>query len=170
MGESNIYATPQSELEDPVKPDQYNLASRWARLWGSLIDGIIAMAFIFPYMFMTGFWEKAMAGDVPIFDTALVGIFGFFMFIVLHGYLLAKHGQTIGKRLVGTRIVSVSSNEILPLWKIIFARYLPISIAANIPMIGQFLAIIDDLFVFRKNKRCVHDLIAGTKVVKTNAH
>jgi len=170
MGDDNIYATPAAELERPELSDQDNLATRWARLWGSLIDGIIAMVFIFPVMFITGFWDKAMAGAVPILDTVLFGVFGFVVFIALHGYLLAKHGQTIGKRLVGTRIVSVSSDEILPLWKIIFMRYLPISISAHIPAIGQFLTIIGNLFVFRKNKRCVHDLIAGTKVVKANAH
>ncbi|MCP3850530.1 MAG: RDD family protein [Gammaproteobacteria bacterium] len=170
MDENNIYATPTAELERPGKSDNDNLATRWARLWGSLIDGIIAMAVIFPVMYITGFWEKAMTGDVPILDTVLHGIFGFIVFIVLHGYLLFKYGQTIGKRLVGTRIVSASSNEVLPLSKVIIFRYLPISIAANIPAIGQFLIAINYLFVFRKNKRCLHDLIAGTKVVKASAH
>lgn len=171
MNDENIYAPPLAELEVPGEiSGEHILASRWARLWGSLIDGIIAMVFIFPTMFLTGYWEKAMAGNVPFFDTILLAAFGNLMFVVLHGYLLAKHGQTIGKRLVGTRIVSVSSNKILPFWKVFLVRYLPVSVAANIPLISQFLVIIDALFIFRKSKRCAHDLIAGTKVIKVSAH
>lgn len=167
MRDENVYAPPSSNLE---LPDVDNLATRWTRLWGALIDGIIASIIMFPIMFKTGYWENALAGNVALLDTLLLGVVGFILFMVLHGYLLLKHGQTIGKKLVGTRIVSINSNEILPLWKVLFVRYLPISIAANIPVIGQFLAIIDVLFIFRKNKRCVHDLIAGTKVVKASAH
>lgn len=170
MENDNTYAPPKSELEGPRESERSELATRWERLWGSLIDGIIAMAFMFPVMSLTSFWEKVTAGYIPVIDTVLLGIFGFVMFIVFHGYLLTKHGQTIGKRLVGIRIVSVSSDEILPLWKVITFRYFPITIAAHIPAIGQFLTVIDCLFVFRKNKCCFHDLIAGTKVVKASAH
>ncbi|NKB38587.1 MAG: RDD family protein [Gammaproteobacteria bacterium] len=163
----NIYATPVAELETTEKKEHSDLATRSARLLGALIDGIISLVVIFPVMFITGFWEKAMEGSLPIIETVYLGVFGFILFIVLHGYLLAKHGQTIGKKLVGTRIVSVISNDILPLWKVIIFRYLPITIASNIPVIGQFSTIVDDLFIFRKNKRCIHDLIAGTKVIKS---
>lgn len=167
MDENNVYAPPASNLERPSQDDE--LASRWARLWGALIDAVIAMVITFPAMYFTGYWEKAMAQTIGLVETLALGLFGLVMFAILHGYLLAKHGQTIGKKLVGTRIVSTTSNEILPFWKVFFVRYLPISIAANIPMAGQFLVIIDDLFIFRKNKRCVHDLLAGTKVVKVSA-
>jgi len=35
-----------------------------------------------------------------------------------------------------------------------------------IPVVGSFFVLIDTLLVFRADRRCVHDLIAGTKVVK----
>ena len=166
MEDRNVYAPPESELEVPL--DGPPLASRWARLGGAIIDGLIGMAIAFPVMFMTGFWDRAMAQTVSVLETVLLGVFGFVMFAVLHGYFLAKHGQTIGKKLVGTRIVSSDSDRILPLWKVLFVRYLPISVVANIPPIGGLLVIIDDLFIFRKDKRCVHDLIAGSKVIKAS--
>lgn len=164
MSDENVYAPPVADLDIPEGENV--LAGRWARLGGALIDGIISSLFMFPLMYVTGFWEDAMAGNVAVLDTILLGILGFILFVLLHGYLLAKQGQTIGKKLVRTRIVSVDSNEILPLWKVILVRYLPISVAANLPMIGQFLVIIDALFIFGKNKRCIHDLIAGSKVIK----
>jgi hypothetical protein len=36
------------------------------------------------------------------------------------------------------------------------------------PGIGRFIAIIDCAFIFGRQKRCVHDLIAGTRVVLVN--
>lgn len=168
MNTENVYAPPSSNLEMPS--EETPLATRWFRLWGALIDGIIATLITFPVMFLTGYWEKAMAQNVTHTDTILLGVFGLIVFVVLHGYLLATQGQTIGKRLVGTKIVSVKTNKILPFGKILLVRYLPITIAAQIPLIGQFLIIIDYLFIFRNDKRCIHDLFAGTKVVRVNAH
>jgi hypothetical protein len=31
--------------------------------------------------------------------------------------------------------------------------------------VGTFLVLVDVLFIFRKDRRCVHDHIAGTRVV-----
>ena len=168
MDKENVYAPPNSDVE--ISTDGPPLASRWDRLWGALIDGIIAMIVAFPVMYMMGYWEKAMAQTITVTETILLGVFGLAMFAILHGYLLAKYGQTIGKKLVGTRIVSSTSNEILPFWKVFLIRYLPVSVTAQIPLAGQFLVIIDYLFIFRKSKRCIHDLIAGTKVIKVTAH
>jgi uncharacterized RDD family membrane protein YckC len=166
MNESNIYSPPASALETP---GANILASRWARLGGAIVDTIALMIVSGPVMYFTGFWEKAMSGDVPIMDTVIYGLFGLVVYLALNGYWLSKDGQTIGKKVVGTRIVSVETNEIIPLWKIFCVRYLPLAVCANIPLAGQFIAIVDSLFVFRKDKRCIHDLIAGTKVVKATA-
>lgn len=166
MNESNIYSPPVSALETPGADV---LASRWARLGGAIVDTIAIMIVSGPVMYFTGFWERAMSGNVPIMDTIIYGLFGMVVYLALNGYWLSKHGQTIGKKVVGIRIVSVETNEIVPLKKIFLARYLPLAICANIPLAGQFIAIIDSLFVFRKDKRCIHDLIAGTKVIKATA-
>ena len=50
--------------------------------------------------------------------------------------------------------------------KVILLRYLPISLAALIPMVGQFFPLADVLFLFRHDRRCIHERLAGTKVVK----
>lgn len=167
MDEDNVYAPPVADLETP---QEINLASRWARLGGSLVDGIIAMIVLGPVMYFTGFWERAMSGDVPISDTIIYGLLGLVVYLVLNGYLLSKRGQTIGKLVVGTRIISIETNEILPLWKVFVVRYLPLAVSANLPIIGPLVVGIDSLFIFRKDKRCIHDFIAGTKVIKASAH
>ncbi len=169
MEEKNVYAAPQSNLEGSGTSDnEYELASRWQRLGASIIDSIIATAITLPLMYYTGTWQKLVQGEYPVFEIAMFGLFGFLVFFALHGYLLANYGQTIGKRVVGIKIVSKDSIAILSLPKVFFLRYLPVSLAGYVPTIGQFLGLINVLFIFRADKRCVHDLIAGTIVVKAN--
>ncbi len=167
MDEDHVHAPPVADLETP---QEINLASRWARLGGSMVDGIVAIIILGPVMYFTGFWERAMTGDVPISDTIIYGLLGRVVYLVLNGYLLSKRGQTIGKLVVGTRIISIETNEILPLWKVFVVRYLPLAVSANLPIIGPLIVGIDSLFIFRKDKRCIHDFIAGTKVIKASAH
>ncbi len=146
------------------------LASRWQRLWGALLDGLIMMAIIFPIMWISGVWQPLMQGEqISVEQRIWLFIFGVILFFVLQGYLLAKHGQTIGKRIVGTRIVSAEDGQIFPLSRIFWLRHFPLSLICQIPTLGSWLSVIDVLFIFRKDKRCIHDLIAGTRVVNVNA-
>jgi len=145
------------------------LASRWQRLWGALLDDLIGMAIVFPVMWISGIWQQLMQGEQASVEQRIwLFIFGVILFFVLQGYLLAKHGQTIGKRIVGTRIVSADDGQILPLSRIFWLRQLPLSLVGQISTVGQWLGVIDLFFIFRKDKRCIHDLIAGTKVIKVS--
>ena len=163
MSEQNPYEPPSSDVTLEVSDTA--LAGRGARLGGALIDGLIMMLVIFPAMFLTGYWEEATAGEESVAMAMLLGLFGLAVFLLVNAYLLATSGQTVGKRLVGTRIVSVESNQILPLWKVVVARYLPVQVAGIVPIIGPILSLVDPLFIFREDRRCVHDLIAGTRVI-----
>jgi len=145
------------------------LASRWQRLCGSLIDALVGVAVVFPAMWFSGVLQQLYRGEVMSLAQRIVWFaFGTVVFIVIQGHLLGKHGQTIGKRMVGTRIVSCEDGRILPFWTVFPLRYLSVSLVSQIPVAGQWLSLIDVLFIFRKDKRCIHDLIAGTKVVKAN--
>ena len=164
MPNENPYSTPEADVH--VEETGAVLASRWARLGGAIIDGIIIAILIVPLMFAFGMVDRAMAGTNTFAD-AIIGIFiGLIVFTVLNGYLLANSGQTIAKRLLGMRIVSVADGSILPLPKIIGLRYVPLYVVGQIPLIGGILGLINALFIFRGDKRCVHDLIAGTHVIK----
>ena len=162
MGEDNVYLPPTAELEAPIT-DQ--LAGRWLRLGGSLIDGLISLIVMLPIMIYTDYWDKAVAGEVSGYDIAIYAVIGLMVFVCLNAYLLVNYGQSIGKRVVGTRIVSTTTNDILPFSRFFFLRYLPMMVLFNIPGIGQFFALFDCLLIFRSDKRCAHDLIAGSKVV-----
>jgi len=162
MADENPFAPPESD----VTVDQSGeLASRGVRLGGAIIDGLIAMLVMLPATFAFGYWDRVMLGGQSGADLVLFGALGFVVFVAVQGYLLANHGQTIGKRILGTRIVSVEDGSILPFWKVITHRYLPVQVLSMIPGIGAIFGLTDSLMIFREDRRCIHDLIAGTKVI-----
>ena len=169
MNEENRYQPPKAEVADLAHADESELAARWPRLGAAIIDGLFVGIIMGPVLYLSGYWSKAMAGTTTFVDQLMLAPIGIVAFLVLHGYLLHTSGQTVGKRLVGMRIVSVEDNRILPLWKVLVLRFLPVSVASQIPVVGQLAGIVDAVFIFRADQRCVHDLIAGTKVVKDSA-
>lgn len=165
MSEDNRYAPPGAPVGEPIREADQELATLGARFAGAFIDGIAAAIIVVPYMTMSGYWERARSGDVGMSDLLGMALIGMLIFLGLHGYLLSKYGQTIGKRLVGTRIVSATDGTILPLGKIFGLRMVPIQLGSLIPVIGNVIGLVDVVFIFRNDRRCLHDLIAGTKVI-----
>ena len=56
--------------------------------------------------------------------------------------------------------------EVPPFGKLIGLRYLPLMVVSVIPIpLIQIAGLIDALFIFRADRRCVHDLMAGTRVI-----
>ncbi len=162
--EENPYSPPEAAVD--VDDGNDILASRGARLGGAIIDSILSIVVIIPIMFMTGYWQRAATGEISWTEALGYGLLGIFIFIVLHGYLLAKRGQTIGKVVAETRIVSVDDGKILPFSRVLGLRYLPWFVISQIPLIGPILGLVNVLFIFRSDKRCLHDLIAGTRVIR----
>jgi uncharacterized RDD family membrane protein YckC len=167
----NPYAPPAARVSDVITVDtEQELASRLARLGGAIVDSLISFVIIVPIGYMTGYVDAALSGVSASLGTQLMmGVLGVVLVVVLNGYLIATSGQTIGKRVAGTRVVSVEDGRILSLGKYIGLRMIPVSLIGLIPVVGTFLALIDPLLIFRSDRRCLHDLIAGTKVVNVNA-
>ena len=143
-----------------------NLASRWKRLGGALIDSVIAMVIIVPIMLATGVLQRAFSGDgMTVGQQAAFFVVGWAVFLILNGYLLFNRGQTIGKVAVKTKIVDLKGN--LPNFgKILVLRYLILGLVSQIPFVGGIAGLINALFIFGKERRCLHDYMAGTRVVE----
>jgi hypothetical protein len=93
MSEQNPYAPPEADVEVFTRTDN-ELASRWARFGGALVDGLIMAAIIWGAVFAFGFWERMAAGEQSLQQTAILGLLGFGSFLLINGYLLATRGQT----------------------------------------------------------------------------
>ncbi len=169
MEDHYIYATPAADLGDLQSDQPVELASRWARLGAYLVDIVLFMVPFYGIFYATGQWEKALQQNFSLLDQILSSLVGMALYLLFHGYLLHKRGQTIGKWVLGIKIVSAENSEMLPLWKLFFLRYATLSLLALIPIVGPFVVLLGLLLVFRKDKRCLHDFIAGSKVVKEYA-
>ena len=161
----NIYSPPQSNLEVPASESP--LASRWSRLGASLIDGLTIMIFTVPAMYLTGAFDNISKGTQPSteYNIALAAL-ALVVFFILNTKLLMKNGQTIGKMALGIKIVDLDGN--LPgMKKHLLKRYAVYFIPGQVPVIGQLFSFVNILFIFGKQKRCIHDYFAGTKVINS---
>ena len=164
----NIYAPPGSEVQSETNDQSAELAKRSSRFFAALIDSLIGMVFAVPFMLLAGpslGFEIGQTQQPGTEYTVVAVIFGFVFFAIVHGYFLHTNGQTVGKKLIGIKIVS-TAHESVSVSKILGLRYLPISVVSAIPILGQILPLVDVLFIFRGDRRCIHDLIAGTCVIK----
>ncbi len=170
----------------PESPPPYtpppvdNTASYGRRLGAFLLDGLfmmIAMMFLMQYLGLTEM-DPEKAKNPEAMQAALIAklgalsngqktiltMFPFIAFFGLHGYLLSRYGQTIGKRMLGIAIVTMD-NRIPPFFQLIGQRYLTQWLAGMVPVIGILLRLVDILAIFRPDRRCIHDHLAKTKVI-----
>ena len=144
-----------------------NLASRGDRLIARIVDIVISMVIALPVMKYLGVWELVgQKSGIPVDIALKLSFSGIIIFFILNGYLLNFYGQTIGKKLVGIRISTLDGKK-PDFWPLIGKRYLPLWVVMYFPA-GNLFSIVDPLFIFRKDKRCVHDLIADTIVVNAD--
>jgi uncharacterized RDD family membrane protein YckC len=166
MSHDNPFAAPEAEIGTIPEFTPFNLADRGTRFVAAFVDGLIGIVFTLPLMYAFGFFNTPQAAqNVSFTSTIGLGVLGFVFFVLIHGYFLMKNGQTVGKKLTGIRIADLDGG--LPSFgRLIGLRYLPTSLISLIPLAGAFYPFLDVLFIFRSDRRCLHDLIAGTQVVK----
>ncbi len=179
-GINNPYQAPKSKVypdfnHSTISMQKHpDLGERGSRLLAVIIDSIIYILAIIPIWLSFDIVTKTMdIGDLAInipYSTYIAPhIYNFVMYLLINGYLLNKYGQTIGKRLIGIYIADVRTGEKASMQTIIFKRVLPISLIIAIPVFGLVISIIDVLLIFRKDKRCGHDFIAGTQIRKSTS-
>ncbi|NRB39794.1 MAG: RDD family protein [Pseudomonadales bacterium] len=168
--EKSIYSPPESELEPELEleiTDDRVLASRWSRLWASMLDALTITPITVPLMYFTGGFDGISEGVQPSLSyTLVIALIGAIVFLVIHGKIIIRDGQTWGKKALNIKIVTMSGEH--PSIQTLAKRYGFYWGVPQIPTIGQFLSIINILFIFSKSKRCIHDHVAGTRVVEAN--
>lgn len=164
---SNPYQAPVADeprAPDAIGPGEH--ASRIARLFASMADAFIGFVVMFPVQIWAGVYDGFPALKPQEFPKSLFWLIGsLLLWIALHGRFLAKSAQTIGKKLLGLQIVMVDTGRPASFERLVFWRFLPMMLVAQIPFIGVFLITADLLFIFREDRRCLHDFLAGTRVI-----
>lgn len=160
----------ENEIDQPVEPPkEFPLAGRGQRLAAKILDELAESILLTPIAMAVGigqYIEEILAGtrtELPLDVILQMAVAGFVVHLLLHSYLLYFYGQTIGKRIMGIAIVN-SANKVPGYNRIIGLRYLPFLLVRYIQEISP-LILVDILFIFRGDRRCLHDLLAGTRVI-----
>ncbi len=150
----NPYSPPEAEIGAATGVVERPLASRAQRFVANLIDGLLYV----PLVLLLPLLEQG-GEPVLLLVVLLAGAL-----TVYQWYLTATTGQTLGKSWVGIRIVrndgtpvNFASGVILRSWLVQFI--------ATVPLVGTLFAVVNVLCIFNEERRCLHDYIAGTKVV-----
>lgn len=170
MTEENPYATPATDpIVAPSASGQLQLATPSDRFLGAFIDGLVGFAISIPFwglLFLVGVLKSMDdMGKLGFGYTAVFTIFYFIVFMAIQWKFLNATGQTIGKKVAKTRIVTMDGKKPL-IGDLIGKRYAFVSVISIIPVVGGVLSLVDALMVFKSDRRCLHDLVAGTQVVK----
>ena len=160
----NPYQAPEMAGQAPVRVSygEQALAGRLTRLGAQIADVLIAMLAYIPFIAAGGFSTMASSTPTPppmgaltVTGLLLLGFAGAQIFF------LARDGQTLGKKALKIRIVRYDDGGNPGFIKAVLLRLFLNGLLGIIP----FYAFVDILLIFGTEKRCIHDLIAGTKVV-----
>ena len=142
------------------------LAGRGRRLVATLIDVLLVPALAIFLMLVTGVLEHAAdwsASGMPMLRVFALGVVSY---LILNVWLLWQRGQTVGKAIMGIAIVSNQSENKAPFWRVaIRALFFPTLYLIVWPLAAAF-PLIDQVLIFGKRRRCGHDYVCGTSVVK----
>ena len=176
-------AAPTAPFAGPAAP-QAELASIGSRTGAALFNAFVYFLSLLPgSMAMSrGLLEKnpqlANGGIPRLDDLDLAGFAesmiwvwaGLMAALLVQAILIAARGQNLGKLLVGARVVRADSGGTAGFVRGVLLRFsLPVTLVIVLNgffLLGFVFLVVDYAFMFRDDRRCLHDLMAGTKVVR----
>lgn len=152
------------DMQSGVSGTELRLATRLQRFAAMMLDGLLQAVIWVPLFFLMGMatvQSQAMSGGDATGSAGLQIIFQLIQFAVMIGYeglFLQFKGATPGKMALGLRVVGPEGEPLTPgqAWLRPFIRSL----------IGACLGIDYIVSLCRKDKCCIHDLAARTRVIK----
>jgi uncharacterized RDD family membrane protein YckC len=149
------------------------LAPRWRRLAATLIDAVLVPTLTLALVMLTNVAEDAedYTDRAWMLHVLLLAVLSY---LLLNGFTLSRRGQTVGKWLLGIMIAPAAalehpgtSPEPAPLWVLIGVRawFFALLFVAVVPWLA-WLPLLDQLWILRKDRRCLHDLLCRTIVIR----
>jgi len=163
------FAPPQAHVAD-LASDGVVLAERGTRLLAAVVDALVvggliwAAATVPPLKAMMESQAAASAENKGSL-TLLSFVLGLVVFLLVQGWPLVTRGQTVGKMLFKLRIVRTDGTK-PDAWRLLGLRY-GVGMLTNLnPIVAMVYGILDCLLIFRESRKCLHDSIADTQVIK----
>jgi uncharacterized RDD family membrane protein YckC len=171
---NNYYAPPQSVIADVAGAATFEKATRASRLGATILDGLIFSApFTLSYVAIAGtlphagiynpvtVWGMMASTGGAFYLGALIDL----VLIAVTTVLVYRNAQTIGKRLLGIKVARTDGSR-ASLARIFWLRYLLNTVISMVPLLGGLYVIVDILMIFGEQRRCCHDYIADTIVIR----
>jgi uncharacterized RDD family membrane protein YckC len=185
---ANPYLPPESELNQGlvVSAHGVELAERGTRLTAIILDGLIISIPLVPMMVLGVYAAMhfvpsvAQTGseDYPVMNSfgsgrllswfagvAAVGCLAMLGIAIYQWILISKTGQSLGKKWTGIRIEKIDGSPVSFTTGVVLRNWVP-KIMGAFPYLGMIFHLVDALYIFREDHRCLHDHIAGTRVVR----
>lgn len=165
--QDNPYAAPTSRLADLAPEGVPEKASRGVRLGAVLLDTVpVAILAIIAAILIPAMGKSATPGEISPGAAVVIAVMGLLVlgYAVYQLVLLHRNGQTFGKKMLGIKIVRNDGSR-AGLGRIFWMRMFLPGLIGAIPFVGSLFSLIDPLFIFGEEKRCLHDLIADTIVI-----
>lgn len=163
----NRFAPPTAQVADMASAgtEAGALAPRSTRFWAAMLDVAVGFLTMWLASRITPWnpWRDAGGGMWHINLNGVLG--GFVLFVLVHSYLLAQRGQTVGKAVMKLRIVRGDRSR-ASLARLLGLRYGLGSLLSVMPALASVYGLIDSLMIFNDDRRCLHDVIADTIVIK----
>ncbi|MCX7708841.1 MAG: RDD family protein [Clostridia bacterium] len=132
------------------------LAGRGERFLAKLIDSAIILGIGFASVLVGSAVDREGMAMLAMLSAGLLALLGY------QAYLLSARGQTIGKMVMKIKIIKTDTGENGGfLYNFLLRSVVNYLIASVVPFYG----LVDTLMIFSEDKRCIHDRLAGTKVV-----
>ena len=163
----NMYESPL--LGEPRIP---TLAGAWERLVAQVIDRVLVLCTILPsaVLILALGGGRVLRDRVELQLVVLVPAVALLSVLSLYQWFsTASDGTTIGKRVMGIRIIR-DDGEPIDFFHGVLLRSWLFAIGGSVLTVlacggGWLLTLVDGAMVFSEGRRCLHDRLAGTQVV-----
>ncbi|HVW21403.1 MAG TPA: RDD family protein [Opitutaceae bacterium] len=177
LGDYPEFAGGPAAMPPPLTADgpAADLASPLERLGAWLLDSLLTFVAVLPGMLMIGpeMMGRIMRREIQDADElAQLGgglavlLLGAGVIALLQAVLLSARGQSVGKMLCRIRIVRFGDGSNPGFFRAVLARQWLIGFVEAVPYFGTLFFLVDSLFIFSPGRRCLHDLLADTRVVR----
>jgi uncharacterized RDD family membrane protein YckC len=186
---ANPYSPPGSDVNAGASAfgQAAELAERGTRLWAITVDGLLVSIPLLPalaiglYLGLRTQMNLVRAGmlespsdlgvvgadelTILLGGAAVLGFLGALGIAVYQWILISRTGQSLGKKWTGIRIERIDGSRITFGTGVFLRNWIP-KLIGSVPYLGMVFHLVDCLFIFREDRRCIHDHIAGTRVVR----
>jgi uncharacterized RDD family membrane protein YckC len=149
------------EMQFPAEP--------FDRFLARAVDGLLALAFLVPWMIFLIYTDTLTMADLQKNPLSRFMIMPATLPLYIYQWnLITRTGQTIGKKWMRIRVIKLDGSP-LGFGDGVVLREWVMQGINFIPCVGPLISFVGYLMIFGGERRCLHDRIAGTRVIKTLA-